>query len=83
MKQIFINLPVNDLEKSMEFYYALEFTTYPPFTAENQKCMVWSDSIYIMLQSRIFSNSYFEKQKIDARKHQIRSFTLPVTSIEV
>ncbi len=83
MKQLFINLPVSDLEKSMQFYLALGFTINPLFTDEGQKCLIWSDSIYLMLQSRQFSNSYLEKQMIDARKHQIPSFTLPVESIEL
>ena len=83
MKQLFINLPVNDLEKSMQFYLALGFTIYTLFTDEDQKCMVWSDSIYIMLQSRPFSNAYLKKEIIDARKHQMPSFTLPVENIEV
>ncbi|MEY3921982.1 MAG: hypothetical protein RL634_1743 [Bacteroidota bacterium] len=82
MKQIFINIPVSDLEKSMQFYLALGFTINPLFTDEDQKCMVWSDSIFVMLQSRKFSNSYIEKTVIDARKHQMPSFTLPVESIE-
>ena len=58
MKQIFINLPVSDLEKSKKFYQALGFSENPLFTDEEQKCMIWSDSIYIMLQSRLFSNSH-------------------------
>ena len=83
MKQLFINLPVNDLEQSIQFYLALGFTINTLFTDEDQKCMVWSDTIYLMLQSREFSNSYLEKQKIDARKYQMPSFTLPVESIEL
>ena len=83
MKQLFINLPVNDLEESMQFYFALGFTINPLFTDDDQKCMIWSNSIYLMLQSRQFSNSYLEKQKIDAREYQMPSFTLPVESIEL
>lgn len=83
MKQLFINLPVSDLEKSMQFYLALGFNINPLFTDEDQKCMIWSDTIYLMLQSRQFSNLYFEKQMTDARKHQMPSFTLPVDSIEL
>ena len=81
MKQLFINLPVGDLVKSMQFYLSLGFTLNPLFTDENQKCLIWSDSIYLMLQSRHFSNSYLEKQMIDARKYQMPSFTLPLESI--
>jgi predicted lactoylglutathione lyase len=83
LKQLFINLPVNDLEESMQFYFALGFTINPLFTDDDQKCMIWSNSIYLMLQSRQFSNSYLEKQKIDAREYQMPSFTLPVESFEL
>jgi predicted lactoylglutathione lyase len=82
MKQIFINIPVANLDKSKQFYEAMGFTLNPLFTDENQKCLIWSDSIYLMLQTREFSNSYLKKQIIDARKHQMPSFTLPVESIE-
>jgi predicted lactoylglutathione lyase len=82
MKQIFINIPVSDLEKSMQFYTALGFVINPLFTDEQQKCMVWCDSIYIMLQSRAFSNAYLNKSEVDPRKNQMPSFTLPVERIE-
>ena len=83
MKQIFINIPAKDLEKSMQFYLALGFTINPLFTDEDQKCMVWSDSIYIMLQSIQFSNTHITKSSIDIRKTQIPSFTLPVETEEI
>jgi predicted lactoylglutathione lyase len=51
MKQIFINLPVKNLEASMNFYEQLGFTVNPLFTFDDQKCMVWSNQIYVMLQS--------------------------------
>lgn len=82
MKQIFINIPVNDLEKSMHFYAALGFAINPLFTDNEQKCMVYSDSIYIMLQSREFVNTYLHKFEIEASKYQMPSFTLPVESVE-
>ena len=82
MKPIFINIPVADLDKSMRFYQAVGFTLNLLYTDENQKCLTWTESIYLMLQSRQFSNWYLEKQVIDPRKHQMPSFTLPVESIE-
>ncbi len=39
-KQIFINLAVEDLKKSMEFYSALGFSNNPQFSDEAGKCMV-------------------------------------------
>ena len=82
MNQIFINIPVSDLDKSMQFYQAIGFTINPLFTDDQQKCMVWSDAVYIMLQTRQFANTYLNKSTIDASKHQIPSFTLPVHSVE-
>ena len=82
MKQLFLNLPVSDVEKSMAFYLALGFSINPLFTDKGQKCLVYSDSIYLMLQSREFANSYVKKEVIDAHKSLIPSFTLPVESIE-
>jgi hypothetical protein len=40
MKQIFINLPVKNVEASMGFYTQLRFTINPLFTFDNQKCML-------------------------------------------
>jgi predicted lactoylglutathione lyase len=81
MKQIFINLPVSDIEKSMDFYLQLGFTINPLFTSENQKCMVWSGHIYVMLQTKAFSFSYSNKPFLDVKNFSTASFTLPVESI--
>lgn len=81
MKQIFINLPVADIEKSMLFYIKMGFTINPLFTGENQKCMVWSDHIYVMLQTKAFSSAYIKKTFLDIKNFSSASFTLPVESI--
>ena len=48
-KMIFVNLPVSDLVKSMDFYKAVGFTNNPHFTDATAACMVWSDTIHAML----------------------------------
>jgi predicted lactoylglutathione lyase len=80
MKQIFINLPVKDAEASMNFYTQLGFTVNPLFTFTNQKCMVWSDQIYVMLQSEEMFKSGNQKSLPDPKKNTIATFTLPVES---
>jgi predicted lactoylglutathione lyase len=50
-KMIFVNLPVKDLKASMAFYTVLGFSNNPHFTDETAACMVWSDSIFVMLLS--------------------------------
>jgi len=48
-KLIFVNLPVADLDRAKAFYASLGFTNNPTFTDETAACMVWSDTIYVML----------------------------------
>lgn len=48
-KTIFINLPVVDLAAAMAFYEALGFENNPQFTDETAACMVWSETINVML----------------------------------
>jgi len=48
-KSIFVNLPVADLPRSKAFYEALGFTNNPQFTDDTAACMVWSESICVML----------------------------------
>lgn len=48
-KKIFINLPVQDLSASMAFYTAAGFSNNPAFTDETAACMVYSDTIMLML----------------------------------
>jgi predicted lactoylglutathione lyase len=82
MKQIFINLPVKNVEASMDFYIQLGFTVNPLFTFDDQKCMVWSEQIYVMLQSFEMFKSGNKKNMPDPTKNTIATFTLPVESIE-
>ena len=53
-KQIFINLPVSDLARSTAFYEALGFRKNAVFSDENNSCMVWTDTIYVMLLTHDF-----------------------------
>ncbi|TCD02122.1 glyoxalase/bleomycin resistance/extradiol dioxygenase family protein [Pedobacter frigidisoli] len=82
MKQVFINLPVVDVEKSMKFYTQLGFSNNPLFSDGEQKCMVWSEQIYVMLQSREFFISFIKKPLLDTTKNVSATFTLPVESLE-
>ena len=50
-KQIFINLPITEMKASMAFYTALGFKNNPQFSNEDGACMVWSDTIYVMIHT--------------------------------
>lgn len=48
-RMIFVNLPVTNLDASMDFYKALGFENNPHFTDDTAACMVWSETINVML----------------------------------
>lgn len=48
-RKIFVNLPIRDLKKSMEFFGKLGFKFNPQFTDETATSMIVSDDIYVML----------------------------------
>ena|SRR5687768_4659411 len=66
--QIFVNLPVKDLQKSVEFFGKLGYTFNPQFTDENATCMIISDDIFAMLLVEPYFRSFIEKDVADARK---------------
>lgn len=66
--QIFINLPVKNLEKSMTFYSKIGFTNNPQFTDETAACMVFSDAIFVMLLTHDKFKNFIVKDIADSSK---------------
>lgn len=81
-KQIFINLAVNDVQKSMDFYTALGFSNNPQFSDESGKCMVWSDAIFVMILSHEKFSSFTNKPIADTKTNIAGLYSLSLTSIE-
>ncbi|WP_064642890.1 VOC family protein [Paenibacillus sp. AD87] len=48
-KQIFVNLPVKDLKRSVDFFTKVGFEFNVNFTDESATCMIIGDNIYAML----------------------------------
>lgn len=46
---IFVNLPVTDLRRSTAFYEALGATRNPQFSDDTASCIVFSETIHVML----------------------------------
>lgn len=67
-KQIFINLPVKDLHKSMEFFSKLGFTFNLQFTDDKAACMIIGENIYAMLLLEKFFKTFTNKEICDAHK---------------
>jgi predicted lactoylglutathione lyase len=49
--QIFINLPVADVAKSLAFFKALGYSHNPQFSGDGVACIVISDAVSVMLGS--------------------------------
>ncbi|MFM9923938.1 VOC family protein [Variovorax sp. H27-G14] len=65
-KQIFVNLPVKNLEKTKAFFTALGFSFNPQFTNDSGACMVvQKDSIHVMLLTEPFFKTFTTKQIAD------------------
>ena len=56
--QIFVNLPVQDLDAAKAFYTALGYTVNEQFTDENASSIVLSDTIYVMLLTAEFAQRF-------------------------
>ena len=67
-RQIFLNLPVNDLKKSMSFFTAIGFKNNPQFTDDTAACMVVSDAIFVMLLTHEKFKGFSPKPISDATK---------------
>lgn len=67
-KQVFFNLPVADLPRSMAFFKALGFNHNPQFTDDTASCIVISDTIYVMLLTHDKFRQFTPKAICDTSK---------------
>ncbi len=81
-KQIFINLAVKDLQKSMDFYTALGFSNNPQFSDDSGKCMVWSENIFVMIMTHEKFASFATKPIADTKSILAGLFSLSVDSVD-
>lgn len=81
-KQVFINLPVKDLQKSMDFYTALGFTNNPQFSDDAGKCMVWSENIFVMILTHEKFKIFATKPIADTKSNLAGLFSLSLDSVD-
>jgi predicted lactoylglutathione lyase len=65
---IFVNLPVGNLAKSVEFFGKLGFQFNPQFTDETAACMVVSENILVMLLTHDKFKTFTPKEICDTKK---------------
>lgn len=66
--QIFVNLPVKNIERSRAFFSALGYSFNPQFSNDSALSMIVSDTIYVMLLAEPFFQTFTAKPIADATK---------------
>jgi uncharacterized protein len=67
-RKIFVNIPVADLDRSVEFFTRLGFAFDPQFTDRNAACMIVSDQAFVMLLVEDFFRAFTTRELCDARR---------------
>ena len=66
---IFVNLPVKDLNKTIDYFTKLGFKFNPQFTDENATCMIVGEDIFVMFLVEKFFRTFTKKEICDASKN--------------
>ena len=66
--KIFVNLPVKNLNKSIEFFTTLGFSFNAQFTDETATCMIVSEDIFVMLLTHEKFKNFTPKEICDSSK---------------
>jgi predicted lactoylglutathione lyase len=67
-REIYVNLPVRDLERSKRFFGGLGFGFEPKFSDDKAACMIVADNIHVMLLSEPFFRTFTSKTVCDTQK---------------
>ena len=65
-RMLFVNLPVKDLDRSVEFFTGLGFSFDPRFTDETATQMIVSDDAFVMLLVEDKFKDFTKKELVDA-----------------
>lgn len=63
---IFVNLPVKDLEKTKDFFSKIGFEFNEQFTDKNAACLVIGDNIFAMLLTEDYFKTFTKKDLSNA-----------------
>ncbi len=65
-RKLFVNLPVRDLRRSMDFFARLGFDFDRRFTDDKAACMIVGEQAYVMLLARPFFETFTRNAVCDA-----------------
>src|SRR5439155_750326 len=77
---MFVNLPVRDLKRSVDFFTKLGFRFEPKFTDQNATCMIVGEDAFVMLLVEPFFKTFTKRQLCDTRTHTEGLFAIAVGS---
>jgi uncharacterized protein len=81
-KNIYVNLPVKDLDKSKEFFSSLGFSFNPQFTDDKAACLVIGEHIFAMLLTEPYFRTFTKKAISDAKQNTEVLIAIDVESRE-
>ena len=81
-KMIFVNLPISQLARSIDFYAALGATKNPKFSDETSACMVFSETIHVMLLTHDKYRNFTSRPIADAHASSAALIALSFDSRE-
>lgn len=81
-KNIFVNLPVKDVNKSTNFFKELGFEFNPQFSDETASCMIIYDNIYAMIMVEERFKGFTKKEIVDTTTSAEAIFCLSAESRE-
>lgn len=67
VKKTFINLPVKDLNRTIDFFKKLGFEFNPEFSNEDAICMILNDNTFVMFLVEKFFNTFTVKEISDTK----------------
>lgn len=81
-RMIFVNLPVGDLQRTIDFWTGLGFEFNPQFTDDQATCMMVSDHACVMLLAQEYFSTFTSKELVDAHKQTEALLALSAASRE-
>jgi len=61
VNSLFVNLPIENLKRTVDFFTSLGFTFNPQFTDEQSTCMIVSENIFVMLLEKPKFEGFIDK----------------------
>jgi predicted lactoylglutathione lyase len=79
---MFVNLPIENLKRSVDFYTALGFEFNPQFTSEDSTCMLVNENCFVMLLEKQRFAEFVDKEIADNTKTVSALFALSFESAD-